>query len=96
MLHLLNLMLFFANELFQRGSGGVCYACGKSIGVGGGGGLPLPLKKWKIQGGGGVQDKKIPSVVGVWICSGTTQFSHIPQFHNFVVLLHHTLPLYTT
>ena len=35
------------------------------------------LQKWKIQGGGGVLSK-IPSVVGVWIFSGTTHFTKPP------------------
>ena len=37
-----------------------------------GGGAISSLQKWKIQGGGGVLSE-IPSVVGVWIFSGTTQ-----------------------
>ena len=38
-----------------------------------GGGAISSLQKWKIQGGGGVLSE-IPSVVGVWIFSGTTQW----------------------
>ena len=38
----------------------------------GGGGVKKIPKKWKILGGGGVLCE-IPSVVGVWIFSGTTQ-----------------------
>ena len=42
-------------------------------GWGGGGGGPDVIKKWKIQGGGGGGGtRKIPSMVGVWIFSGTT------------------------
>ena len=37
-----------------------------------GGGAISSLQKWKIRGGGGVLSE-IPSVVGVWIFSGTTQ-----------------------
>ena len=40
-------------------------------GWGGGGGSKKYLEKWKILGGGGVLCE-IPSVVGVWIFSGTT------------------------
>ena len=36
------------------------------------------VKKWKFQGGGVGDLCEIPSVVGVWIFSGTTQFSHWP------------------
>ena len=36
-----------------------------------GGGVIAYFKKWKIRGGGGVLSE-IPSVVGVWIFSGTT------------------------
>ena len=42
-----------------------------------GGGAISSLQKWKIQGGGGVLSE-IPSVVGVWIFSGTTQSENIP------------------
>ena len=38
----------------------------------GGGGVPAASLKWKILRGGGVL-YDIPSVVGVWIFSGTTQ-----------------------
>ena len=38
----------------------------------GGGGVPAVSLKWKILRGGGVL-YDIPSVVGVWIFSGTTQ-----------------------
>ena len=41
-------------------------------GGGGGGGVKKIPRKWKILGGGGVLCE-IPSVVGVWIFSGTTQ-----------------------
>ena len=34
-------------------------------------GVISSLQKWKIQGGGGVLSE-VPSVVGVWIFSGTT------------------------
>ena len=35
-------------------------------------GVTVFLKKWKIRGGGGILSE-LPSVVGVWIFSGTTQ-----------------------
>ena len=43
----------------------------------GGGGVIAYFKKWKIRGGGGVLSE-IPSVVGVWIFSGTTQCKEDP------------------
>ena len=39
-------------------------------------GVIFVVKKWKFRGGGGVL-REIPSVVGVWIFSGTT---HV-KFH---------------
>ena len=39
-----------------------------------GGGAISSLQKWKIQGGGGGVLSEIPSVVGVSILSGTTQW----------------------
>ena len=50
--------------------GGVQNGSGNSEGVGGG--VILVVKKWKLRGGGGTLCE-IPSVVGVWIFSGTTQ-----------------------
>ena len=50
--------------------GGFNHICGKS---GGEGGVTVFLKKWKIRGGGGGVLSELPSVVGVWIFSGTTQ-----------------------
>ena len=41
-----------------------------------GGGTISSPQKWKIQGGGGVLSG-IPSMVGAWIFSGTTQYEHI-------------------
>ena len=53
---------------FSRGYGG----CSKySWKFRRGGGVILGAKKWKFRGGGGVLHE-IPSVVGVWIFSGTT------------------------
>ena len=40
----------------------------------GGGGVTASFLKWKIRRGGGVL-YDIPSVVGVWIFSGTTQLA---------------------
>ena len=36
-------------------------------------------RKWKILGGGGVLSE-IPSVVGVWIFSGTTHFGKLSSY----------------
>ena len=49
----------------------------------GGGGIILVVKKWKFQGGGGTLHE-IPSVVGVWIFSGTTHYSFLcgPNIHS--------------
>ena len=55
---------------FPEGMGGVQNTRGNSGGVGG---VTFVVKKWKFRGGGGVL-REIPSVVGVWIFSGTTQF----------------------
>ena len=51
--------------------GGVQNGSGNSKGVGGG--VILVVKKWKFRGGGGTLCE-IPSVVGVWIFSGTTHY----------------------
>ena len=53
---------------FSRGVGGCLTNCGKSGGVGGGYSL---LQKMENPGRRGVLSE-IPSVVGVWIFSGTT------------------------
>ena len=62
-------------ELFQRGW--EVFVILVEIPEGWGGGAISSLQKWKIHGGGwgggGVQSE-IPSVVGVWIFSGTTQW----------------------
>ena len=55
------------NELFQRGWGVFVTL----VEIPKGWGVISSLQKWKIQGGGGVLSE-IPSVVGVWIFSGTT------------------------
>ena len=44
-------------------------------------GVISSLQKWKIQGGGGVLSE-IPSVVGVWIFSGTTHCIILLCTHN--------------
>ena len=65
---------FLAKTVFSRGYGGVQNSCGNSIGVRGGGGVILLVKKWKFRGGRrGLHE--IPSVVGVWIFSGTTHWT---------------------
>ena len=58
------------NELFQRGWGVFVTL----VEIPKGWGVISSLQKWKIQGGGGALSE-IPSVVGVWIFSGTTQYS---------------------
>ena len=47
-------------------------------------GVISSLQKWKIQGGGGVLSE-IPSVVGVWIFSGTTHCIILLRTHNNLV-----------
>ena len=54
---------------FPEGLGGLCHTCGNSEGVGG---HQFPAKM-ENPGRWGVLSE-IPSVVGVWIFSGTTQF----------------------
>ena len=59
---------FLAKTIFPEGMGGVQNSSGNSGWVGG----YFSGQKMKIPGrGGGLRE--IPSVVGVWICSGTTQ-----------------------
>ena len=86
------------NELFQRGWGGLCQTCGNSEGVGG---HRFPAKMENPGRWGGVLCE-IPSVVGVWIFSGTThcslhsmvQIKIIPvclkiwKFYSVVISLH--------
>ena len=68
--HSSSLIVFLReNELFQRGWGVFVTL----VEIPKGWGVISSLQKWKIQGGGGVLSE-IPSVVGVWIFSGTTQF----------------------
>ena len=54
---------------FPEGMGGVQNSSGNSEGLGG---VILVVKKWKFRGGGGGLCE-IPSMVGVWIFSGTIQ-----------------------
>ena len=66
--HSFTLIVFLReNELFQRGWGVFVTL----VEIPEGWGAISFLQKWKIQGGGGVLSE-IPSVVGVWIFSGTT------------------------
>ena len=58
---------------FSRGLGGLCHTCGNSGGVGG---PSVPCKNGKSRGVGGGVLSEIPSVVGVWIFSGTTHSSY--------------------
>ena len=68
--HSFTLIVFLReNELFQRGWGVFVTL----VEIPEGWGAISFLQKWKIQGGGGVLSE-IPSVLGVWIFSGTTQF----------------------
>ena len=60
---------FFEKELFQSGWG--VFVILEEIPEGWGVWGISSQQKWKIQGGGGVLSE-IPSVVGVWIFSGTT------------------------
>ena len=57
--------------IFPGGIGGGRKFFGNSRGVGGD---TTATPKWKIRRGGGVL-YEIPSVVGVWIFSGTTQLA---------------------
>ena len=50
-------------------------------------GVTIFLKKWKIRGGGGGVLSELPSVVGVWIFSGTMQFANV----NLVVNVYNML-----
>ena len=63
---------FLAKTILSRAYGGVHKTYGNSAGVGGGG-ATFVFKKWKFRGGGG-DLHEIPSVVEVWIFSGTTHF----------------------
>ena len=73
--HPSTLLVFLCeNELFQRGWG--VFVILVEIPEGWGGGGINPLQKWKIQGGGGILSE-IPSVVGVWIFSGTTHLTNL-------------------
>ena len=62
------IVLLRENELFQRGWGVFVTL----VEIRKGWGVISSLQKWKIQGGEGVLSE-IPSMVGVWIFSGTTQ-----------------------
>ena len=70
--HSFTLIVFLReNELFQRGWG--VFVILVEIPDEWGGGAISSLQKWKIQrGGGGGVLSEIPSMVGVWIFSGTT------------------------
>ena len=64
--------VFLAKTIFPEGMGGVQNTCGIPEGLGGGGyfcGQKIEIPGWR-----GVL-REIPSVVGVWIFSGTTQFT---------------------
>ena len=48
-----------------------------------GGEVIFVVKKWKFRGGEGVL-REIPSVVGVWIFSGTTQCMKVLYVHAYI------------
>ena len=60
---------FLAKTIFPEGMGVYKIA----VEIPEGWGVILVGQKWKFRGGGGVL-REIPSVVGVWIFSGTTQW----------------------
>ena len=64
---------FLFKMTFSRGAGGVQNAFGNSRGVGG---FIFLLKNGNSGEVGGLTE--IPSVVGVWIFSGTTYYSGVP------------------
>ena len=68
------------NELFQRGWGVFVTL----VEIPRGWGVISSLQKWKIQGGGGVLSE-IPSVVGVWIFSGSTHCNFCVRFGTWKV-----------
>ena len=74
MLHLVNLTLFFFWQMnFSRGAGG-CLSYMWKI-QRGGGGVAVAIKMENPGRWGGPQEKfPLPSVVGLWIFSGTTHF----------------------
>ena len=59
----------------------------------GGGGVTASSLKWKIRRGGGVL-YDIPSVVGVWIFSGTTHFKYTHKKEDIENLFKLVLILY--
>ena len=75
---------YLYKTIFPRGYGG-CTNCGSGNSGGVGGGY-FRDKKWKFQGRGGAY-VKIPSVVEVWIFSGTTQYN----FNDYFLLVY-TVP----
>ena len=71
--HSFTLIVFLReNELFQRGWGVFVTLVEITEGWGGGGGNQFPAKM-ENPGGWGVLSE-IPSVVGVWMFSGTTHY----------------------
>ena len=79
---------FLAKTIFSRSMG--MYIILVEIPEGwGGGGVFWCSKKWKFQGGGVLFE--IPSVVGLWIFSGTTHKYNFPQAS--ITLLSHSFNL---
>ena len=72
MLHLLNLTLLFADELFQRGRGAFVIQVENPEGWG----VTIAVKNGKSREVGVGGPREIPSVVGIWIFSGTTQWEN--------------------
>ena len=60
---------FFSKIRISAGARGLCHACGKSGRVW----VIDSLQKMENLGGGGGSLVKFPSVVGVWIFSGTAR-----------------------
>ena len=63
-----------------------------SSGNSGGVGVISVVKNWKFRGGGGGGLHEIPSVVGVWIFSGTTQSERAYYCSRIIICINdHTL-----
>ena len=81
--HFLTLMVFLReNELFQRGWGVIVTLVEIPEGWGG---HQFPAKMENPGGGGFLSE--IPSVVGVWIFSGTTHYQYSQE--GVIMIIHH-------
>ena len=78
---------------FPEGLGGLCHTCVNSEGVGG---HQIPAKIMENPGRWGVLSE-IPSMVGVWIFCGTTQFRPCDVLQGinlaFIFILNHAYSL---